>query len=292
MSTPYDWSKRYVKDTVRTALFEYIKTNFGTLTGYLCLPGWDGAVGGIDIHRGMELGAITQKTKVVGFEYRKDWATAIQKHFSYLPNVEIQSGMIEDGNLVPGSIDFAFLDFTGTVNRKLYQWLNTSFISSLKEGAAFAITLPFGRCEGDLFHQTQQRLNTDLKGYRGTLAKQFPSLWYDQPTLATWLFILKCALRNTRNTLRDVLIYRDEKKSSMVVFLFEEIHPLEGTRQYPELVSRSVQKAAPIPQRKENTMTNRSKAAVKAAATRRANAVAKKRSAAAKKAWRTRHAQA
>lgn len=278
---PYDWSKRYVKDTVRTALFEYIKTNFGTLTGYLCLPGWDGKVGGIDIHRGIELGAITAKTKIVGFEYRKNWAADIQKHFSSMPNVEIQSGMIEDGALEPDSIDFAFLDFTGTINPKLYQWLGSGFASSLKLGAAFAVTLSFGRREGDLFQQTAARLNTDLKGYRSALAKRFPSLWYDQPRLAVWVFILKCALRKYQNTLRDVLIYRDEKKSPMVVFLFEGIRPLEGACQYPELFVKS-------PRKEDSPMTMAS--AKKAHATRRT--LAKKRSAAAKKAWRTRRSRA
>jgi hypothetical protein len=299
MITPYDWSNRLDKDTVRTELFEYIKTRFGTLTGYLCLPGWDGSVGGIDVHRGLNLGAITPDTKVIGFEYRKDWAAAIRKHFKSMPNVKIESGMIEDSKLEPNSIDFGFLDFTGTVNYKLYQWLGSGFASSLKPGASFAITLSFGRREGNLFHQTKQRLSTDLKGYRSTLAKRFPSIWYDQPTIATWLFILKCALRNYHNTLRDVLIYDD--RTPMIVFLFEDVRPLDGAgRQYPELVLRKEErsKAEPI-LRKENPMTKstkatRTKAALKAHATRRTNAaaLAEKRSASARKAWVTRRAQA
>jgi len=247
----------------------------------------------------MELGVITPDTRVIGFEYHKGWAAAIRKHFESMSNIKIESGMIEDGKLEPNSIDFGFLDFTGTVNYKLYRWLSGGFASSLKPGASFAITLPFGRREGKLFHQTKRRLSTDLKGYRSTLAKRFPSIWYDQPIIATWLFILKCALRNYQNALRDVLIYHDEDSTPMVVFLFENVCPLVGTnRQYPELILRKeeeeehfVKKATPT-LRKEKRMTKRTKAALKAHATRRTNARAKMLSARARKAWRTRRAQA
>src|SRR5271156_6191475 len=104
--TTYDWDIRYVKETVRTALFEYVKTQFGTLKGYLCLPGWNGKVGGIDVQRGIDIGVITPETNIVGFEYRKDWAIAIREHFRSMPNMRMESGMIEDGTLEPNSIDF------------------------------------------------------------------------------------------------------------------------------------------------------------------------------------------
>lgn len=280
----YNWSKRFVKDTVRTELFEYVKfrRQGKPLEGYLCLPGWDGVVGGLDIYRGVELGAIAPSTEIIGFEYRKDWASRIRDHFASMPNVKIESGKIENGKLGPGSIDFAFLDFTGTINYQLYQWLGNGFALSLKHGASFAITLPFGRQSGKLFHYAKQRLNSDLKGYREDLAKRYPGIWLDQPIIGVWLFILKCALRDYQNALRDILIYNDEDKSPMMVFLFEDIKPLTGNRRFPEFILR----------KEERPVINRSKAAVKAHVTRRANAVAKKRSAAARKAWATRRANA
>jgi hypothetical protein len=301
----FNWSERPVKDQIRMMVFGYVKKrrHGKPLGSYLTLPGWDGKRAGTDIDCGIKMGVLTRKTRILGYEREHAWAAHISKHFANMPNVTINAGRVEDSALAPNSLDFAFLDFLGAVDYKLYQWLDQVFAPTLKKGTSFAITVAFGRQEGKLFHRTQHRFTTDLKEDYDWLRSKFPEIYVDEPIIATWLFILKCALRNRPNRIRDILLYHDNPNPPVIVFLFEGIGAVSSPQYpYPDLDVEAVIKRRQVYVKsvpgtrlgKEGFMTKRSEAAVKAYATRRANANAlfARRSLSAKKAWQTRRAQA
>jgi hypothetical protein len=288
MSQEYNW-QRINKDKVRRAMWGWLKSerNGKPINDYLTLAGIsdDGTLPGLDIYSGIKVGMVQPYTRVLTYEKVDNRAERIRRHFKKMSNVAVVTGALEDSKLRPHTFDFAYLDFFGCPNAKIFHWLHDTFAASLKLGAAFAITISPDRQQGALFDAIDGRLETDLINYKSFMAKHYPSIWWDDPRIGKWLFILKCALRNYSADLHSVLCYRDTTR--MVLLVFKNIQALKPAEQrvFPELYPSSIL-------RKENPMTKHSKAAYKAHATRQANARAKMLSARAKKAWRTRRAQA
>jgi len=288
-----DWKSRSNKEAVREIIFQHVK---GPVGSYLTLPGWDNESheAGQCIQRGIKLGVLTPKTKVIGFESDPAIVGNIQEFFqTKYPkyNVDVRGGKLEDSRLQPKSLDLAFLDFTGNMDEGIYNWMRNELAPALKENAVFAVTQPFSREVTKLFHTTRKRLTTDLSHVGRSLIDEFElwgkvnktkgNVWGRYTLVAVGLAVVKCALRNYHVRLaNEILVYHDGQP--MYTMIFDSIRPRTTAPIYPELLISH--------EKEDKAMTTRSKAAFKAHATRRANALAEKRSAAAKKAWRTRRA--
>jgi hypothetical protein len=294
-----NWKDRLNKDVVRERVMTHAQQQLGAVKTYLCLPGWDEASGeaGQCVQMGIRMGVITPTTKVIGYEYDPEIIGNIRRFFKEkYPDYDItvHKGRLEDSEFDPGSVDFAFLDFTGNMNEDTYFWLAETLAPALTGNAVVAITQPFGRAIPPLYKTVKHRLATDLTQMRTYLMDQFElweklkgqskesNPWGRNTLMVIGLSIVKCALREYHaRVARRFMVYHDGMHIPMYAMIFDQIHRRDDSPIFPELILR-----------KETTMTNRSKAAFKAHATRRANALAAKRSAAARKAWRTRRAQA
>jgi hypothetical protein len=286
--------------------------------------------GGICVRRGIDGKAIGPRTKVVGYEIRPGWADRIQASLRKdLPghDISVHEGDLSDAPVAPRSIDFAFLDYTGFIDAKAAAWIQDVLVPGLASGAALALTVPF-RGEGSTFVRAlRTRLNSDLSVWKKAIEDQY-SLW-EEPCPPGWpkdhraevtgvhLFLMKYLLRRTKNKSVYHRFYQDKalnanggKHIPMMLMVFTGIRPLsqrdlrkgmdgEGIDVIPDLgiveqvapvLTSSTNSTSSTSSRKEDHMTKQSKAAFKAHATRRSNALFAKRSAAARKAWRTRRA--
>jgi|SRR5271157_6243144 len=277
-----DWSLRENKDIVRSEIFRHVLVNRDgkSLRSYVGFPGWDplSNKAGQDIRKGISMGAITPGTEVVGFEKDSSVAGKIAKDLSCFPNINVKASDILDSRLSPASVDFAFLDFTGTITEEMYRWLEKSFLPSLIPGSSFAIALTDGREEGKFLRGVKERLSSDLHSKFLKVLEDYEL--YERPAMAVQLFIFKCVMRDYHNISARRWVYHDGMHVPMMVYLFEKVLRLgKGPRIYPDL-------------RKGETMSKvqiRHLAAIKAWETRRSPAW--KRHKAALKAWETRRSQ-
>lgn len=291
------------KDSVRHVLFA--RRDGKAIHTYLCLPGWDSKreVGGLCILKGIDLGVITRQTRIIGYEKDPVLAQKIKQYLQRtLPKYDIT---IRDKNLTeckldPSSVDFAFLDFKGVINSKLHRWMVDTLLPGLTCDATLAITQNGSRQLGTLFHQVDDFL-TSRPDEREEFIRQYFITPPTNAAIVTQLFQLKSLLRDYYTECWIKHNYHDGQHISMSVFLFERIRPRRSSDHPVEEFILSCPKPGakqpqPLPRchsfKKGEPMTTRTKAAKKAHATRRANALFAKRSAAAHKAWRTRRAQA
>jgi len=298
-SFTWDEATRPEKASVREAIFELAQRRGVVASTYLCLPGWDAkhGVGGLCVKKAKEKGVVAPHTKVIGFEWVPAFATEIQTHLDKeLPgyDIEIRGQDVMDAELKSRSIDFVYLDLMGKITSRMYAWMLDTLFPAFTPGATLALTMAHGRQEGQLFDHVQRLLKS------GWFKEEFDMFLKDffpagVPTLVgTQFLILKCMLRDyhSRVTIAHTYGDRDYDENGklrphghMMTFMFEDIRPLRAdeTPKFPMLPNQT---------KGEMPMTTRSEAAYKAHATRRANARAKMLSARAKKAWRTRRANA
>jgi hypothetical protein len=287
----YNWSQRTNKAAVRQYLFERLRQRGVRLQSYLCLPGLDSeeTTAGLCIQQAVKAGVIDFHTRILGYDWDAEMTAGIRSYFDdRYPelNLRVVTGDLLDSR--PRDINYAFLDFTGSLGRREYVWMRDRFLPSLQRGSGFAITIPIRRQLGLFFHTAKRRLDADPE-FKFQFTRDY-YLWKNrnpEPLLATWLFVLKCLMRNYHNLLFDIVYYHDGKHTPMAVFIFEDIYPLgkEGTP-YPELLRLRKEVNMPNTKSKEE----RSAIANKAVASRRANAEKKRRSEIAHRAVATRRA--
>jgi hypothetical protein len=295
MTLNANWKNRSNKEAVREIIFQHVAA---PLSSYLTLPGWDNdsREAGQCIQLGIKKRIITPETKVVGYDSDPAVVKNIREFFrTKYPdyNITTHEGMLQQSRLKPNSLDFAFLDFTGNMDESIYDWMRRVLAPAITAKGVIAITQPFSRELSPLFRMARKRLTTDLSYLGEHLINEFElwgersktknNVWGRYTVIAVGLAIVKCALRDYHVRLADeILVYHDGIHTPMYAMIFDQIHTRTTAPIYPELISG----------REDKSMTNRSKAAFKAHETRRANALAAKRTATAKKAWRTRRANA
>jgi hypothetical protein len=128
-----DWNRAY-KAQARSIALSYE----GTKKNVLMLPGWDG----LCVLEALKLKLFNKDTKGIFIE-RDEQTHLRQKQLlqPMLPAVTFFNGSLENAPIAK-DIDYAFLDFTGSLTAELAEWLPT-FFNAVKGGCGIAITFSY-----------------------------------------------------------------------------------------------------------------------------------------------------
>lgn len=175
---------------------------------------------------------------------------------------------------LPWPLDFAFLDFLGTFDKKTSEWMSQNLL--LADGADLCVTHAYGR-RYNLFLDRMEVVFTQLEQY--TLLRHELCCYNHLITLP--LAMMKSMFNRYSFEIRWPCKYKDSIRS-MLLFRLEKFHHLHGTNGWPDFLSLVRSEAVSTESAKKAWTTRR----------RQGTILAKKRSAAARKAWATRRAMA
>ena len=279
----WDESKRPQKKEAR----EYALSNLSKKQHTLWLPGVDC----LCVKEALKRGVVNGNGHFLFVEKNSEVVPSI-KNFVRSRRWH-NSPIIHEGELsklvLPWPVDYAFLDFLGTFESQTSVWMSQNLVFA--EGADLCVTHAYGR-RYNLFLDRMEQVFKELPIYT---ALKHQLRCYDD-LVALPLAMMKSMFNRYSFEIRWPCKYQDSVRS-MLLFRLEKFHHLKHTNGWPDFISlvgrcgtscnSNYERSLKMPAK---TKAARSAAAKKAWETRRADAAerAASLSARAKKAWATR----
>jgi hypothetical protein len=277
------WNRRE-KDKIRKKIFTNIQ-ELGIIKKYLCLPGEDV----LCIKTGKSLGVFTTDTHILAYENNTSIFQKIKNNNILTDFNKLSLHHQDITESQHKNIDFAFLDFCGTLGVKEAMWLQELLNNGISRNGSVAITMLWGPQTPPQLYKLAQKFFKNNNTYEQHILSSFKNsigMPIDKDiNKFIPCFILCCVLQNHTFDTAYVYRYKDLGKRTMQVIQLIGIKKSQKNNNFPSLEKILQQGGEKQKMKKANV--DWSEAGRKSWETRRLNMKKKKRSDAAKRAWVT-----
>jgi hypothetical protein len=183
------------------------------------------------VAKARELGVLSDNSRLILVEKNRQVAEAMRITAGQWPWVHQPVVFVDElSNLKLGSpLDFAYLDFLGTLPFRTAEWMATELASHLAVNADIVVTLLYGWRNNELMYHLASEIKLQWSDCYEKLKKQV-AIHSDQVVIP--LAILKCIFHEFDFKVRWPLKYRDSQ-NSMLLYRLERFNRLAKGNGWP-----------------------------------------------------------